>query len=100
MSNQADYADLEWREYATWCGAGVSAAPSGGRAWFAVWSASGAGGGNVRADCSNMYRAILDRANKVKAVMVEASERARRNGVYPGEMRDVRRRYSLDYDGW
>jgi len=100
LAAQADYADLEWREYATWCGVGAVAAPSGGRAWFAIWSASGAGGGNVRADCSNMYRDILDRADKVKAVMLEAAERARRNGVYPGEMRDVRRRYSLDYDGW
>jgi len=100
LAAQADYADQEWREYATWCGVGSSAAPSGGRAWFAIWSASGAGGGNVRADCSNMHRDILERADKVKAVMVEASERARRNGVYPGEMRDVRRRYSLDYDGW
>jgi hypothetical protein len=100
LSNQADYADLEWREYARWCGVGASAAPSGGRAWFAIWSAAGAGGGTARADCSNMYRDILERANKVKAVMMEASERARRNGVYPGEARDVRRRYSLDYDGW
>ena len=100
LAAQADYADQEWREYATWCGVGASAAPSGGRAWFAIWSASGAGGGTVRADCSNMYRDILERADKMKAVMVEASERARRNGVYPGEMRDVRRRYSLDYDGW
>jgi hypothetical protein len=100
LSAQADYADLEWSEYAKWCGVSASSAPSGGRAWFAIWSAAGVAGGNARADCSNMHRTIFERANRVKAVMSDASERARRAGVYPGEMRDIRRRYSLDYDGW
>ena len=100
LSAQADYADLEWSEYAKWCGVVASSAPSGGRAWFAIWSAAAVAGGNARANCSNMYRDIFERANRMKAVMSDASERARRAGVFPGEMRDIRRRYSLDYDGW
>jgi hypothetical protein len=68
--------------------------------WFAIWSAAGAVGGTARADCSAMHGDILERANRVRAVMQDASERARRAGVFPGEARDVRRKYSLDYDGW
>jgi hypothetical protein len=47
-----------------------------------------------------MHRDILERGTRVGAAMQDAAERARRAGVYPGEMRDLRRRYSLDYDGW
>jgi hypothetical protein len=47
-----------------------------------------------------MHVDILERANRVRAAMQETSERARRAGVYPGEIRDVRRKYSLDSDGW
>jgi len=100
LSTQADYVDLEWRDYANWCGVSASSAPNGGRAWFAIWSPAGAVGGNARADCASMHRDILERGKRVGAAMQDAAERARRAGVYPGEMRDLRRRYSLDYDGW
>jgi hypothetical protein len=99
LSAQADNVDVEWREYAKWCGVSAFSA-SGGRVWFAIWSPDGAVGGNARADCSSMHVDILERANRVRAAMQETSERARRAGVYPGEIRDVRRKYSLDYDGW
>jgi trypsin-like peptidase len=100
LSSLADYVDAEWLEYAKWCGVSGVSAPGGGRAWFAIWSAAGSAGGSGRADCSAMHADILGRANRVKAAVQDASERARRAGVYPGEMRDVRRRFSLDYDGW
>ena len=100
LSNQADYLDAQWAEYVRWCGIDASRAASGGRGWFDVWSGSGAGGGNARPDCSSARHGILERANGVRAGMTEASERARRAGVFPGEMRELRRRYALDYDGW
>jgi V8-like Glu-specific endopeptidase len=100
LASLADYLDAEWLEYARWCGVSATGAPSGGRIWFAIWSPAGSVGGNARADCSSMHNDILDRANRVKAVVLEASERARRAGVFPGEMRDARKKYSLDYDGW
>jgi hypothetical protein len=98
LSAQADYVDAEWREYAKWCGSSGSFAPSGGRVWFAIWSSAAAAGGNARADCSAMHTDILERANRMRSTMQDFSERARRSGVYPGEMRDVRRKYLLDYD--
>jgi len=100
LAQVADYVDAEWGEYAQWCGVSGSSAPSGGRVWFAIWSSAGSVGGNARAVCSSMHTDILERANRVKASVQDASERARRAGVFPGEMRDMRRKYSLDYDGW
>jgi hypothetical protein len=32
--------------------------------------------------------------------MQDATERARRAGLYPGEIRELRQKYVLDYDGW
>jgi hypothetical protein len=100
VSAQADSLDSAWREYATWCGVGAPAAPVGGRTWFAIWSAVGASAGNARSNCASMRSEVLEHASRVKAAMMDASERARRAGVYPGEIRDLRRKYSLDYDGW
>jgi hypothetical protein len=34
------------------------------------------------------------------AFIAQASEDARRAGVYPGVLRDARRRYRLDWSGW
>lgn len=100
VARQAGYVDAEWREYANWCGIGAQSAPAGGRAWFAIWSGAGAAGGSARSNCPNMRGEILDHAGRVKTAMLDASERARRAGVYPGEMRDLRQKYLLDYDGW
>jgi trypsin-like peptidase len=100
IAGQADFIDLEWREYAKWCGVSGSTAPSGGRQWFAIWSQAGDIGSSARADCSNMHGDILERANRVRSVMQDLAERARLAGVFPGEARDIRRKYSLDYDGW
>lgn len=97
VAHAADYVDGQWKQYVTNCGNSGAAASAGGRAWFAIWSGAGvAGNGN----CPNLFRDMSERANAIKSAMLDATEQARRAGVYPGETRDVRRRYSLDYDGW
>jgi len=100
LAEQANDVDEIWREYTTLCGIGAPAAPAGGRAWFAVWSSAGAAGGSARRGCADMRNVIIERVNRVKGGMAEASERARRAGVHPGQAREVRRRYSLDSDVW
>jgi hypothetical protein len=32
--------------------------------------------------------------------MIQAQENARRASVLPGELRDIRRRYRMDWQGW
>jgi len=39
-------------------------------------------------------------ALQIHDAVAKASEGARRVGVYPGTMRDLRRKYRLDWDGW
>ena len=99
VASQADRVDSEWREYVTWCGIDAPSAAAGGRAWFAIWSAA-ADGGSARSNCPAMRSEILDHASRLKAAMTDISERARRAGVFPGEIRDLRRKYLLDYEGW
>jgi hypothetical protein len=99
-SAQADRLDLMWREYTKWCGVRATTAASGSRAWFAIWSPPDISASVVAAECPNIRRDLLERANGVKAAMAEASERARRQGVFPGDMRELRRHYSLEYSGW
>ena len=42
---------------------------------------------------------LVKMAAEVKGVMARTEENARKAGVYPGEARDVRRRYRLEWDG-
>ena len=39
-------------------------------------------------------------AGELLARVQQASEVARQSGVYPGELREMRRRYRLDWSGW
>jgi hypothetical protein len=43
---------------------------------------------------------MIARADQIRHAMRDASEQARRSGVYPGVAREIRRRYLLDWDGW
>lgn len=99
LARQADDEDMHWRNYAQWCGLDAFPQTDGGRAWFGIWSPS-SGSGNVRSDCRSMRGEIRARADLIRSGMQEASERARQAGVYPGAARELRRRYSLDWDGW
>ena len=39
-------------------------------------------------------------STEVKVSMASTEEAARRAGIYPGESRDLRKRYRLEWDGW
>jgi hypothetical protein len=59
---------------------------------------------DVRADLSNgtcrdLYNQIVGLGETVKRGMAGAEDAARRS-LSPGEIRDVRLRYSMDWDGW
>jgi S1-C subfamily serine protease len=50
--------------------------------------------------CSNNLNDFAAIVRDFSRAMGEASDRARRAGVYPGTMREVRRKYRLDWTGW
>ena len=50
--------------------------------------------------CTSFAGDLQGFARQFSTFMAEASEQARRAGVYPGTLRDTRRKYRLDWTGW
>jgi S1-C subfamily serine protease len=98
-ANRAAEIDRFWTRYAPSC---VSRAiPSGDRPWFAVWDTDGIRISQTSAyDCDSFLRQVRTNADAIRAALAEAGEAARREGVYPGVMRDLRRQHRLEWRGW
>jgi S1-C subfamily serine protease len=50
--------------------------------------------------CTSFARDLQEYVRELGQFMAQASEQARRAGVYPGTLRDSRRKYRLDWSGW
>ena len=88
-----------WNRYASNCV--QSAALSGDRPSFAVFEPNGINlnmGSNL--NCQSWLDTLRTNALPIRNTIDQATEVARRNGVYPGVMRDLRRRHRLDWSGW
>jgi hypothetical protein len=91
--------DDYWSRYASSCVR--SAARSGDRAWFAVFEPNGVNLSVTSSlNCQSWLDTLRSNAGPIKATIDRAAEVARRSGVYPGVMRDLRRRHRLDWSGW
>jgi hypothetical protein len=94
---RADQIDDYWDRFKKSCNA--SAVGGGDRQWFGVWTQRP----EIRAaipDCSVWLNDLVQLATAVRTAMTAAEENARRGGVYPGEARDLRKKYRLGWDGW
>jgi S1-C subfamily serine protease len=95
----ADNLDAYWTRYAPSCV--VNAARGGDRAWFAALEANGVTiSRSSEWDCGQWLNTVRERADEVRSGIVHAAETARHNGVYPGVIRDIRRRNRLEWSGW
>ncbi|MDA1184113.1 MAG: trypsin-like peptidase domain-containing protein [Acidobacteria bacterium] len=91
--------DTFWENYAESCVA--SAVRTGDRPWFAVYEPDGVRLAAASAyDCSAWLSRVLGEAERVSAIVRAATEAARRQGVYPGVMRDLRQEHRLEWAGW
>jgi S1-C subfamily serine protease len=91
--------DAYWDKYASSCVA--SASRSGDRAWFAAFEPNGVRLAATSAyNCHSWLETIQNNAAAIKAEVDRAGEAARKSGVYPGVLRDVRRRFHMDWSGW
>jgi hypothetical protein len=50
--------------------------------------------------CMNYLNSIRGYVREFSGLMLKAGEDSRRSGVYPGVLRETRRRYRLDWSGW
>jgi len=91
--------DAYWDRYAKSCVA--SAVRSGDRRWFAVFEPNGL---HIAAtsgyDCEGWLANVRTNATVVRTEVARATEAARRQGVYPGVMRDLRRQHRMEWQGW
>ena len=91
--------DTFWDSYADDCVA--TAVRAGDRAWFAAYEPDGvqliAASGY---DCETWLTRVRAEAERVRTTVVDANEAARRQGVYPGVMRDLCREHRMEWSGW
>jgi hypothetical protein len=91
--------DSYWDRYASSCV--TSSNRSGDRAWFAVLEPNGVRiNPNATINCQSWLETLQSNAMPIKVTVDQAADAARRAGVYPGVMRDMRRKHKLDWNGW
>ena len=91
--------DTYWSRYAGTCVA--AARLRGDRAWFAVYETAGVTlGNNTTVNCGSWLDTVRTNAGRIRDEMEKAGETARQRGVYPGTVRDLRRRHRLQWSGW
>jgi hypothetical protein len=98
QAQRANRVDALWNSFRTSCGARVRTSYEGARDWFGFWDDS------VRADlssgfCRELFNKIVDLGEGVKNGMSTAEDAARRS-LPPGSIREIRRHYAMDWDGW
>jgi S1-C subfamily serine protease len=67
--------------------------------WFGLWDGR-AGLSASDSSCVAALNDLNELASEVRTVMTQAEEAARRASVMPGQLRDIRRRYRMDWTGW
>jgi S1-C subfamily serine protease len=95
---RADQIDDYWDRFKKSCNVSVPAG-AGDRQWFGVWAQRPDMNAGIP-DCSVWLADLVQLATGIRTTMTAADESARRGGVYPGEARDLRKKYRLAWDGW
>ena len=90
--------DRSWDDFVRECLSGQAPATQSDRGWFALWERFDES--RVSPACTNFYSDIRSVANAFHRRMLEASDAARRAGLYPGVCRDIRHRYRVDSPDW
>jgi S1-C subfamily serine protease len=96
LARTADTLDQYWRNFKRSCYEGRVGGGSLEREWFALWDQR-AMQGAVSPGCQQSFANMSGAARDVRTGVLNAQEAARRAGVYPGTLRDVRRRHRLEF---
>jgi hypothetical protein len=98
FSQQATEVDRLWGETLRVCNATVDANYDA-REWVSLWDRQ------VRLDtsagsCREILNQVISAGETINSGMASAAEAARRAGAAEGDLREIRIRYSMDWDGW
>jgi hypothetical protein len=97
-AKKAESLDRSWADLRAQCLSGPAPRAHGDREWFVIWE--GFDENRVSSGCSNYYADLASAARGFQRKVIDASDAARRAGVYPGEARDIRHKYRLDSPDW
>ncbi|MCM3880593.1 MAG: S1C family serine protease [Vicinamibacterales bacterium] len=97
VAKRASQLDDYWSRIKQSCS--VRAAAGYDHEWFGLWDAR-AGLSDPDSSCVSALNDLNALAAEVRSVMTQAQDNARRASVMPGQLRDVRRRYRMDWAGW
>jgi hypothetical protein len=98
LSQQARPVDSNWASFVTSCDVKESSSSEGGRDWFGLWD------GRAKADlssgfCRDLFNQIVTAGEGIKRGMVAAEDVARQT-LPVGEMRDILKLNSMEWEGW
>jgi hypothetical protein len=98
LAEQASRVDQLWRPFRESCDVKVAGPYEGAREWFSLWDAQ------AKADlssgfCRDLFDQIVSAGSDVNKSMAAAEDDVR-NSLLPGAIREIRRRYSMDWEGW
>ncbi len=97
VARRAGQLDDYWNRIRQNCAVRVT--PGYDRDWFALWDGRAALT-NPDPSCASALSDLTAAAAEVQRVMADAHEAARHASVMPGQLRDIRRRYRMDWNGW
>jgi hypothetical protein len=98
LAEQATRVDALWRSFREGCDVKVTGQYEGAREWFSLWDTQ------AKADlsggfCRDLFDQIVSAGSDVNKGMASAEDGVR-NALQPGAIRDIRRNYSMDWEGW
>ena len=96
-ARQAVQLDTYWSRIKANCS--VRVAPGYDREWFGLWDGR-TSLNSPDVSCGSAAREFDEMAAQLRTAIVTAQEEARRSSVLPGELRDIRRRYRMDWPGF
>jgi S1-C subfamily serine protease len=98
LAQRADQIDAQWRRLSDACPMQPQAG-DGERPWFAARDQPPTFR-TPDVSCASYLSDLRNYVTQFSGVMAQAGDSARRAGVYPGTLREARRRYRLDWSGW
>jgi hypothetical protein len=98
LAQQADAVDTHWRRYRAACGGQNGSDASDGRGWFGIW-ADKTSGSDPGSSCAGFRLDMINAAVTIRLALQQAEENARRAGVYPGVVREIRKKYVMYWSG-
>jgi S1-C subfamily serine protease len=97
-AQRADQIDQQWKRFQANCVAGGFTG-DGQREWFSARDQAPAYK-TPHSGCTAFAGDLQVYVRELSDFMIQAADQARRAGVYPGTLRDIRRKYRIDWSGW